>query len=187
MLRYTHTGWIFFSASVYPWRRHVSAMQNLAKRFLAVVRVFQASWVIYKTWQLRQCFDWHESYVTICILSFMVCSMHGDQLSTALALLYATSQQQPPPPPLAPGDAVSRQEKLLCGTPVSMQRTVILTDTCPVPAATLCLNTTVPHQDTNREALPSPLPDLLQKFLANKEWKAGTRTPWRASFCLDPL
>ena len=182
MLRFKYIGWIFFSASVYPWGRHVSAMQSLAKRFLAVVRVFQASWVIYKTWQMRQCFDWQQSYETICILSFMVCSMQGDQLSTVLVLLYATSQQQPPPPSSCRWwcrQPTGRQDKLLCGAPVSMRSNVILTDTCPVPAATLCLYMTVPHQDTNR--FPTRCQIYLM-FLANKEWNASTRTPWRASY-----
>jgi len=98
---------------------------------------------------------------------------------------YMQHHNSNPPPP--PGhwwcrQPTGRQDKLLRGTPVSMERAVTLTDTWPAPAATLCLYMTVPHQDTSRKALPNPLPDLLYKFLADKEWKASTRTPWRASY-----
>jgi hypothetical protein len=72
---------------------HVSAMRSLAPEIPRCLSLLPTSWVIYKTWQWRQCFDWQESYETICILSFMVCSVQSDQLCTVLVLLYATSQQ----------------------------------------------------------------------------------------------
>ena len=103
----------------------------------------------------------------------MVCSTHGDQLSTVLVLLYATSQQHPPNPtplPRALGDAVSRLAgRINCCVELRSQRHVPLHRRTLAPYVQ-CLNMTVPHQDTNREAFRSPLPDLLQKFLANKEW-----------------
>jgi hypothetical protein len=164
---------------------------RLAKRFLAVVRVFQASWVIYKTWHLRQCFDWHESYETICILSFMVCSMHGDQLSTVLVLLYATSQHSthfhfhpPPPTPPAPGDAVSPMAgRINCCVQLRSQCEVtLLWRTLALYLLQHCVFTSPAHIRTRTEKrFPARCQISFQTFLANNEWKANTRTPWRAS------
>ena len=144
MSRYTYTACVFFSLCFcLPLRATRQRNAKSSQQIPHCRSLFPASWVIYKTWQLRQCFDWQESYKTICILSFMVCSVHGDQLCTVVVLLYATSQQHPSPPPWWCRQPTGRQDKLLCGTLVSMRRKGVLTDVI------LCLYMTLIHTDTN--------------------------------------
>jgi hypothetical protein len=87
-------GWAqFFPRFCSPLGKiHVNPMQSLAAGFTHYGRLRLS--IKHDSRDKR--FDWQGNHETICILSFMVCFMHGDQLSTAPVLLYATTDNLSP-------------------------------------------------------------------------------------------
>lgn len=147
--------------------RHRNAKSN--REIPCCLPLLPTSWVIYKTWQSRQCFDWQESYETICILSFMVCSAQSDQLSTALVLLYATPRN----PVRAMHQPCSRKDKLPCGLN-EMQRLHWHFHAPISTHNTACLYVIPWHHDRNRNTFLCPPSNWSQRILPNTEWKERT-------------